>query len=52
MKPGDDVTISGRLVGTTDGQTVVWSQISGTAVSITDPSAATLTFSVPDSIPL
>lgn len=50
VKPGDDVTISGRLVGTTDGQTVVWSQISGTAVSITDPSAATLTFSVPDSI--
>ncbi|WP_339900629.1 glycosyl hydrolase [Paraglaciecola polaris] len=50
VKPGDDVTLSGRLVGTTDGQTIVWSQVRGTAVTITDPTVATLTFSIPDSI--
>ena len=50
VKPGDMVTLTSRLVGTVTNQILLWTQVSGTTIEITDPNAETLSFVVPDSI--
>jgi mannan endo-1,4-beta-mannosidase len=47
-EPGSPVSLSGRLIGTTTGQTVLWSQKSGTPIEgIEDWTQATLSFTAP-----
>jgi mannan endo-1,4-beta-mannosidase len=50
VKPGDTVKLTSRLVGTVSGQTVLWSQVEGPAVVISDLTASTITFDVPESV--
>lgn len=45
--PGERVTLSGRLVGTVDDETVLWSQTGGTAVEPDDWTDPALTFDAP-----
>lgn len=48
-EPGSTVSLSGRLVGTVNGQTVLWSQTGGTPVEgITDWATTELNFTAPD----
>lgn len=49
-KPGDSVELVSRLVGTVNGQSLLWSQLSGPAIVITDPTSATLIFDIPSTI--
>lgn len=50
VKPGDTVNLSSRLVGTVDGQTVLWSQLGGATIDITEPTSSTISFEIPASI--
>lgn len=45
--PGEQVTIDGRLVGTTAGQTILWSQTEGDSIAIEDWTSTTLNFVAP-----
>lgn len=48
-EPNSDVTISARLVGTVSGQTVLWTQTSGTAIEgVSDWTSTAITFTAPD----
>ena len=49
-KPGESVTLTSRLVGTSTSETLVWSQVSGTGVQTSDLQTNTLTFDIPSSI--
>ncbi|MCF2949439.1 mannan endo-1,4-beta-mannosidase [Paraglaciecola aquimarina] len=50
-EPGSNVTLSGRLVGTVNGQSIVWTQIEGTAIEgVTDWTSENITFTAPDVI--
>ena len=50
-EPGSPVSLQGRLVGTTSGQTVLWSQKSGTPIEgIEDWTTPTLNFNAPNVI--
>lgn len=50
-EPGSSVTISGRLVGTVSGQTVQWTQTSGTPIEgISDWTTEQISFTAPDVI--
>lgn len=48
--PGTSLSLSSRLVGTVNNETLMWTQISGASVVIDDPSSATITFDIPSSI--
>jgi mannan endo-1,4-beta-mannosidase len=50
VKPGDTVNLSSRLVGTVNGQTLIWSQISGASVDIGNTTSPTISFVIPASI--
>ncbi|MBT0586816.1 glycosyl hydrolase [Alteromonas oceanisediminis] len=50
VKPGDEVTLSARLVGTTNGQTVLWTQTGGETVELSSDNTMTVSFNVPDSL--
>ncbi|MCU4675953.1 glycosyl hydrolase [Catenovulum sp. 2E275] len=47
-KPGEEVSIPGRILGTTTNESKVWVQISGDPIEIADPTADNLTFTAPD----
>lgn len=49
-KPGDTISLTSRLVGTVNGQTLMWSQLSGASVVITDLTSPTVSFAIPASI--
>jgi len=50
-EPGSSVTLSGRLVGTTNGQTTLWTQISGSPIEgVTDWTSPEITFLAPEVI--
>ncbi|MDN4502585.1 glycosyl hydrolase [Alteromonadaceae bacterium BrNp21-10] len=50
-EPGSNVTLSGRLVGTVNGQSIIWTQIEGTPIEgITDWTSEEITFTAPDVI--
>ena len=49
-KPGDQITLTARLVGTVNGETLMWTQTAGTAVEIVDPTSPSITFTIPSSI--
>jgi mannan endo-1,4-beta-mannosidase len=50
VEPGETVTLSSRLVGTVDGQSLTWSQVGGTSVDIPDLSSETISFVIPASV--
>lgn len=50
VKPGDDVTLSARLVGTTNGQTVLWTQTGGESVQLSANDSLTVDFTVPETL--
>ena len=48
IESGSSISLTGRLVGTVTGQTILWSQLSGTAVEgVADWTASDLTFDMP-----
>jgi len=50
-EPGSQVSLSGRLIGTTNGQTILWKQKGGTTIEgITDWTQPTLHFTAPQVI--
>jgi len=49
-KPGDMINLTSRLVGTVNGQTLIWSQLSGASVDIGNATSSTINFAIPDSI--
>ncbi len=49
-KPGDTLSLTSRLVGTVTGETLRWTQVSGAAVVIADPTLPTISFEIPTSI--
>lgn len=50
-EPGSTVSLNGRLVGTTSGQTVLWTQTSGTPIEgVADWTTAEISFTAPDVI--
>jgi mannan endo-1,4-beta-mannosidase len=49
-KPGDTVELSSRLVGTANGESLVWSQLSGTVMDIDDLTSPTLKFDIPTTL--
>ena len=50
VKPGEAVSLTSRLVGTVSGQSLLWEQIAGPDMGLTDLASETVNFTVPDSV--
>ncbi|MER2490559.1 glycosyl hydrolase [Catenovulum sediminis] len=48
QSPGEMVTVAGRLVGTVTDQSLRWTQIAGSPITIADNTKGTLTFEAPE----